>query len=76
MAQPRNHAATQPRSAWPAFDAKRFESLALGGWQALEFNARALHLCVALEATLPGRHEIDLRINGEVRARAFFELSA
>jgi len=24
----------------------------------------------------PGRHEIDLRINGEVRARAFFELSA
>jgi 3-methyladenine DNA glycosylase AlkC len=46
-------AATQLRRAWPAFDAKRFQSLALGGLQALEFKARALHLCAALEATLP-----------------------
>jgi hypothetical protein len=24
----------------------------------------------------PGRHEVDLRVNGEIRARAFFDLSA
>jgi 3-methyladenine DNA glycosylase AlkC len=39
--------------AWPAFDGKRFESLALSGLDTLEFKARAQHLCDALEATLP-----------------------
>ena len=39
--------------AWPAFDGKRFESLALTGLNALEFKARARHLSDALEATLP-----------------------
>jgi 3-methyladenine DNA glycosylase AlkC len=39
--------------AWPGFDGKRFESLALSGLEALEFKARAQHLCDALEATLP-----------------------
>jgi 3-methyladenine DNA glycosylase AlkC len=47
-------AATHLRNAWPAFDATRFEMLALDGLQALEFKARAMHLCAALEATLPG----------------------
>jgi len=46
-------AATQLRRAWPAFDAPRFEALALDGLEALEFKARAMHLCAALEATLP-----------------------
>ena len=31
----------------------RFEALALDGLDALEFKARAMHLCAALEATLP-----------------------
>ena len=39
--------------AWPAFDAARFEALALQGLDDLEFKARAMHLCAALEATLP-----------------------
>jgi 3-methyladenine DNA glycosylase AlkC len=39
--------------AWPAFARSRFETLALSGLDALEFKARALHLCAALEATLP-----------------------
>ena len=46
-------AALHLRRAWPAFDAARFEALALDGLLALEFKARALHLCAALEATLP-----------------------
>ena len=46
-------AATHLRRAWPAFDAPRFEALALDGLEALEFKARAMHLCAALEATLP-----------------------
>ena len=46
-------AATLLRRAWPAFDAARFEALALDGLDALEFKARAMHLCAALEATLP-----------------------
>ncbi|HMO49181.1 MAG TPA: hypothetical protein PKB14_24555 [Rubrivivax sp.] len=46
-------AATQLRRAWPAFDAARFEALALEGLDALEFKARAMHLCAALQATLP-----------------------
>ncbi len=39
--------------AWPGFAAARFEALALQGLDELEFKARALHLCAALEATLP-----------------------
>jgi 3-methyladenine DNA glycosylase AlkC len=38
---------------WPAFERRRFESLALDGLEALELKARAMHLCDALEATLP-----------------------
>jgi 3-methyladenine DNA glycosylase AlkC len=37
----------------PAFDRPRFERLALAGLDTLELKARALHLCAALEATLP-----------------------
>ena len=39
--------------AWPEFPAKRFEKLALGGLDELEFKARAQHVRAALEATLP-----------------------
>ncbi len=41
------------RRAWPKFDAERFESLALDGLAGLEMKARAMHLCTALEQTLP-----------------------
>jgi 3-methyladenine DNA glycosylase AlkC len=37
----------------PDFDARRFRRLATQGLEALEFKARARHLCAALEATLP-----------------------
>jgi len=43
--------------AWPAFDRRRFERLALGSLQTLEFKARAQHVCNALEATLPDDFE-------------------
>ena len=46
-------AATHLRRAWPRFDRARFEALALPGLGDLEFKARAMHLCAALEATLP-----------------------
>jgi 3-methyladenine DNA glycosylase AlkC len=39
--------------AWPAFDRRRFETLAADGLADLEFKARAHHLCTALEAILP-----------------------
>jgi len=45
--------AARLRDAWPAFDAKRFKSLSLDGLDELEMKARAMHLCAALEATLP-----------------------
>lgn len=38
---------------WPGFDGARFQALALDGLDALELKARVLHLCAALEATLP-----------------------
>jgi 3-methyladenine DNA glycosylase AlkC len=41
------------KRAWPGFAVERFEALALQGLQDLEFKARAMHLCTALEATLP-----------------------
>src|SRR5438105_13038716 len=40
-------------SAWPAFDRAAFDAKALAGLDALEMKARAMHLCGALEATLP-----------------------
>jgi len=43
--------------AWPAFERKRFERLALNGLETLEFKARAQHVCNALEATLPDDFE-------------------
>lgn len=43
--------------AWPAFDRKRFERLALNSLETLEFKARAQHVCNALEATLPDDFE-------------------
>jgi 3-methyladenine DNA glycosylase AlkC len=46
-------AARHLRRAWPGFDARRFEALALDGLDALELKARAMQLCAALEATLP-----------------------
>ena len=39
--------------AWPAFDRRRFESLAGTGLETLEFKARAMQLADALDATLP-----------------------
>jgi 3-methyladenine DNA glycosylase AlkC len=39
--------------AWPAFDRKRFERMALKGLDALEMKARAMQIADALEATLP-----------------------
>jgi 3-methyladenine DNA glycosylase AlkC len=45
------------RRSWPDFEASRFEALALQGLEALEFKARAMHLCAALEAVLPADFE-------------------
>jgi 3-methyladenine DNA glycosylase AlkC len=50
-------AALHLRRAWPGFDAARFEALALPGLATLEFKARAMHLCAALEAVLPADFE-------------------
>jgi 3-methyladenine DNA glycosylase AlkC len=38
---------------WPAFDARRFELMALAGFDDLEMKARAMRIADALEATLP-----------------------
>ncbi len=46
-------AARHPARTSPDFDARRFRRLASQGLDALEFKARAQHLCDALEATLP-----------------------
>ena len=46
-------AARHFQRVWPGFEAVRFEALAQHGLQDLEFKARAMHLCAALEATLP-----------------------
>ncbi len=43
----------QLQRVWPAFERKRFQKLAQTGLDALEFKARARHVCAALEATLP-----------------------
>lgn len=47
----------QLQRAWPAFDRKRFEKVATTGLEALEFKARARHVCDALAATLPDDFE-------------------
>lgn len=48
------HAAAElQRHAGAGFDGKRFTALATDGLDALELKARALHVCTALEATLP-----------------------
>ncbi len=39
--------------AWPAFERKRFERMALNGLDALEMKARAMQIADALEAVLP-----------------------
>jgi 3-methyladenine DNA glycosylase AlkC len=41
-------------AASPQFDRAAFDAKALDGLAALEMKARAMHLCSALEATLPG----------------------
>ena len=41
------------QQAWPAFDRAHFEQRALAGLDALELKARVLHICAALEHTLP-----------------------
>jgi len=46
-------AATHLRRAWPGFDRARFRALATNGLDALELKARAMHVCAALEVTLP-----------------------
>jgi 3-methyladenine DNA glycosylase AlkC len=46
-------AAATLAAAWPDFDATRFERLAGDGLETLELKARAMHVCAALEATLP-----------------------
>jgi 3-methyladenine DNA glycosylase AlkC len=46
-------AARHLQRAWPAFDARAFERLALTGLDALEMKARAMHIADALEASLP-----------------------
>ena len=47
-------AAAQLQRVSPGFDAPRFARLASAGLDTLELKARAMHLCTALEATLPG----------------------
>jgi 3-methyladenine DNA glycosylase AlkC len=46
-------AAAQLRRVAPGFDAPSFSALACQGLDALEMKARSMHICSALEATLP-----------------------
>lgn len=43
----------QLQRVWPAFDRRRFETLAASGLEQLELKARALQLAGALQVTLP-----------------------
>ncbi len=54
--------AARLRMAAPAFDERRFETLATDGLDGLEFKARAMRLCEALEATLPPEFESAARM--------------
>ena len=47
-------AAVHLKRTTPKFDARHFEQLACSGLDGLEMKARAMHICAALEATLPG----------------------
>ena len=47
-------AAVHLKRSAPGFDAAHFKHLATTGLDALEMKARAMHICAALEATLPG----------------------
>ena len=47
-------AAVHLKRTTPTFNARHFEQLASTGLDALELKARAMHICAALEATLPG----------------------
>ena len=47
-------AAVHLQRSTPGFDAAHFKHLATSGLEALEMKARAMHICAALEATLPG----------------------
>ncbi len=48
--------------AWPAFDRKRFERVALKGLDALEMKARAMQIADALEAVLPPDFDTACRV--------------
>jgi hypothetical protein len=50
-------------------------SLSLGARQTLQLSRQHSMRVITTRRYHPGRHEVDLRVNGEVRARAFFELS-
>jgi 3-methyladenine DNA glycosylase AlkC len=50
-------------------------SLTLGAHQRLTLHKRHSMRAVTTRRYYPGRHELDLRVNGQVAARAFFELS-
>lgn len=54
--------ASQLKRAWPRFDAKRFEQLALAGLDEFEMKARAMHIASALEETLPQDFEAAAEI--------------
>jgi hypothetical protein len=51
-------------------------TLQLGAHEQLNLHKRHSMRVVTTRRYHPGRHEVDLRINGQVLARAFFQLSA
>jgi 3-methyladenine DNA glycosylase AlkC len=51
-------------------------TLQLGAGEQLTLNKRHSMRAVTTRRYHPGRHEVDLRINGQVLARAFFQLKA
>ena len=50
-------------------------SLQLGAHEQLTLHKRHSMRAVTTRRYYPGRHELDLRINGQVSASAFFDLS-
>jgi hypothetical protein len=46
-------AARHLERAWPAFERRRFEQVAIESLDTLELKARAMHIADALDATLP-----------------------
>ena len=63
-------AAVHLQRGLPGFDARHFEQLASTGLDALEMKARAMHICVALEATLPADFEAAVQALNEALAPA------